>query len=81
MSLVRVRLENGRETNVGTAWAEINDLTVLDEPTHNGDGTPRRETRTKSRRVKPKTSVSAEAARKKNRGGAASAPTAEEATE
>lgn len=40
MSLVRVRI-NGYETNVGAPFAEAKGLTVLDEPTHNLDGTVR----------------------------------------
>lgn len=62
MSLVRVRA-NGREFNVGAAYAEANGLEVLDEPTHRG-GFARPVTRTGGRKVKPKTTVSAEAAKK-----------------
>lgn len=40
MSLVRVSI-NGYETNVGEAFAEAKGLTVLDEPTHNLDGSVR----------------------------------------
>jgi hypothetical protein len=67
------------ETNVSEAWAKVEGLEVLDEPTHRGDGTPLPQTR-RTRRRKPKTSVSKEAAKKKA-GGNTSAPTAEEATE
>lgn len=81
MPLVRVRFENGLEGNLSDVAAEAAGLTVLDEPTHKGDGTLRPQTRRNSRPRKPKTSVSAEAARKKNSGGAKSAPTAEEAPE
>jgi hypothetical protein len=76
--LVRVRLENGMETNVGAEHAANSGLTILDEPTHRGDGTLRPRTRRNGRRNKPKTSVSDEAARKKTRGGQ-STPDAEEA--
>lgn len=78
MSLVRAVHENGLEINISESVAKAAELKVLDEPTTNGDGTPRPQTRTKGRRLKPKTSVSAEAAKKN---GGSSAPTAEEATE
>lgn len=84
MSLVRVRLTNGRETNVGANWAEINGLEVLDEPTHRGDGTPRRATRKAGRPVKPRRDlrpVEVEEHNPENGGADESAPTAEEATE
>lgn len=61
--LVRVRVGD-REFNVGATYAESNDLTVLDEPTHLDDGTPRPETARGGRPVKQKTTV-AEAAGKK----------------
>lgn len=81
MSLVRVRFENGLEGNVSESLAKRAGLTVLDEPTHRGDGTPLPQTRRGGRRRKPKTSVSKEAAKKKtDDGGDESAP-AEEATE
>jgi hypothetical protein len=76
--LVRVRFENGLEGNLSESVAKAAELTILDEPTTNGDGTPRPQTRAKGRRRKPKTSVSAEAAKKKSGGQAA---TAEEAPE
>lgn len=38
--LVRVRV-NGTETNVSAAFAESRDLDVIDEPTHNRDGSVR----------------------------------------
>lgn len=62
--LVRVRLSNGHETNVGRLHAELSGLEVLDEPTHRGDGTTRPATRRDSRPMKPKTSASQEAAKK-----------------
>jgi hypothetical protein len=80
MALVRVRFENGLEGNLSATVADAAGLEVLDEPTTNGDGTFRLQTRRDSRRRKPKTSVSQEA-RKKKAGGDPSAPTAEEATE
>lgn len=61
--LVRVRI-NGFEKNVGRGFAKAKDLEVLDEPTHNGDGTLRGTTRSGGRPVKKKTSVT-EAAEKK----------------
>lgn len=62
--LVRVRL-NGVEKNMGRVLAESSEgVTVLDEPTHNGDGTPRRETRTGGRPAKKKTTVAQAAAKK-----------------
>lgn len=65
--LVRVRLQNGHETNVGRLHAEVCGLEVLDEPTHRGDGTTRPATRRDARPMKPKTSVSQEAEKKKKR--------------
>jgi hypothetical protein len=62
--LVRVRLENGMETNVSPALAEIAGLTPLDEPTHNPDGTTRPDTKG-GRTPKPKASVADKAAEKK----------------
>lgn len=79
MPLVRVRFENGLEGNLSESVATATGLTVLDEPTTNGDGTPRPQTRAKGRRRKPKTSVSNEAAKKKTSGGKAAS--AEEAPE
>lgn len=64
MALVRVRFENGLEGNLNESVAKAAGLEVLDEPTTNGDGTPRPQTRSKGRRQKPKTSVSKEAAKK-----------------
>lgn len=62
--LVRVRL-NGVEKNMGRVLAEASEgVTVLDEPTHNGDGTPRRETRKDGRPAKKKTTVAQAAAKK-----------------
>lgn len=77
--LVRVRLD-GVEKNVGKAFAAKHGLTVLDEPTQNGDGSLRGSTRKNGRRAKPKTTVDQSATAKKK---AASKPasTAEEATE
>lgn len=73
--LVRVRI-NGIEKNVGRGFAEAKGLDVLDEPTHNGDGSLRDTTRSGGRRVKKKTSVAQAAAEKK--AAVASAPTNEE---
>lgn len=64
--LVRVRLDNGVEKNVGRPYAVKHGLTVLDEPTHRGDGKPRRETRNGGRPMKTKTSVAKKAAEKQN---------------
>lgn len=77
--LVRVRLSSGVETNVGRQHAENVGLEILDEPTHRGDGTTRPATRRNGRPMKPKTSVSEEAAKKK-RGAEVVASDAEEAT-
>lgn len=79
MSLVRVRMPNGLETNVGQAWAKAEGLEILDEPAARPDRSPREQTRAKGRKRKPKTSVSAEAAKKKTSGGEAAS--AEEAPE
>ena len=83
MPLVRVRFENGLEGNLAETVAKAAGLKILDEPTHRGDGTLRPQTRRDGRRRKPKTSVSAEAAKKQaaTHGGNESAPIAEEATE
>ena len=62
--LVRVRA-NDVEFNTGRALAEKRDYEVLDEPTHRPDGRPRPTTRRGGRAAKPKTTVSAEAAKKK----------------
>lgn len=77
--LVRVRL-NGVEKTVGRAFAESNGLTVLDEPTHKGDGTLRATTRTGGRQVKKKTSVAEAAAAKKDKAPTPDASTPEEAS-
>lgn len=72
--LVRVRVGD-REFNVGAAYASAKKLEVLkDEATHLDDGTPRPETARGGRPVKPKTSVSAEAAKKKSPAAGESAP-------
>lgn len=62
--LARVRI--GRiEKNMSRSLAERTEgVTVLDEPTHRGDGSLRAESRKDGRRAKPKTTV-AEAAAKK----------------
>lgn len=54
--LVRVR-HNGVEFNTGRANAANKGFTVLDEPTHKPDGSPRRPTRVGGRKVKPKVSL------------------------
>lgn len=63
MAHVRVRIGN-TETNVGKAFAEAKGLDVLDEPTHNPDGSPRAATRKGGRPRKPRTSVAEAAASK-----------------
>lgn len=73
--LVRVRI-GGVEKNVGKAFAAKHDLTVLDEPTTKGDGSPRETTRKNGRRAKPKTTVDDSATAKK--AAVASAPKTEE---
>lgn len=73
--LVRVRLDN-TETNVGAAYAKAHDLTVLDEPTSNPDGTRRGATRKGGRPRKQRTSVSQETA--KNKAAVDSAPSEKE---
>lgn len=78
MPLVRVRFENGLEGNLSESVATAGGLQVLDEPTTNGDGTYRLQTRRDSRRRKPKTSVSAEATKKKTSGKSAPAEEAPE---
>lgn len=81
--LVRVRV-NGYDTNVGRAFAEKHELEVLDEPTHRPDGRPRRLSRADGRPMKRRTTVDAEASRKKasrrKAGKKAEAPVAEEPT-
>lgn len=67
---------NGYAKTVGADLARNAGLTVLDEPTHNGDGTVRATTRVDGRRVKKKTSVAKKAAEKK--AAVTSAPTNEE---
>lgn len=62
--LVRVRLDSGVEKNVGRDFADLHDLTVLDEPVHNDDGTLRGETRNGGRAAKKKTTVAEAAAAK-----------------
>ena len=52
------------EKNVGRGFAKAKGLTVLNEPTHTGDGRPRPATRSGGRPVKKKTSVAKEAAAK-----------------
>ena len=62
-NLVRVRVGDV-EFNVGAAFAEAENLTVLDESAYNADGTPRGETGIGGRPRKYRTSVDAEAAKK-----------------
>ncbi|HKY58306.1 MAG TPA: hypothetical protein VJL80_09735 [Aeromicrobium sp.] len=61
--LVRVRVD-GREFNVGRAYAAAHQLTVLDESAYTRDGQTRPVSREGGRPVKPKVSV-AEAAERK----------------
>lgn len=64
-SLVRARI-NGVEKNLGKAFAESTDgIEILDEPTHNPDGSARGETRADGRPAKPRTTVDRSAAAKK----------------
>lgn len=63
MALVRVR-KNGFEFNVGANYAEANELKVIDSPTHDSSGRPRRPTRTNDRPIKPRTTVEEAAAGK-----------------
>ena len=69
--LTRVELKVGEyviRRNVGAAYAKARGMKALDESTHNPDGSPRREERTSARSGRPakkKTSVRAEAAKKK----------------
>lgn len=62
--LVRVRI-NGFEKAVGREYAEIHELEVLDESAYGDDGTVLPDTRTDGRAIKPKTTVDASAAKKK----------------
>lgn len=63
--LVRVRFK-GVEKNMGRSLAEASEgVTVLDEPTTRGDGTPLPTTREGGRRRKPKTTVAKSATAKK----------------
>lgn len=77
--LVRVR-DNDVEFNTTRALAKKRDYEVLDEPTHRPDGRPRPTTRRDSRPVKPRTTVSAEAAKKNKAAviGSESAPSEKE---
>ena len=68
--LVRVR-ENGWEHNTGRARAEAQGLEVLDEPTRDLGGALRPRTRPNGRPVKEKTTVDAEARKKRERTPAA----------
>ena len=63
MALVRVR-KGDLEFNVGTAFAEVHGLEVLDESAWHG-GRPRPVTRKNGRPRKPKVSVAKKAAEKK----------------
>lgn len=65
-NLVRVA-SKGLEFNVGQAYAEANDLTVLDESAYDHNGQPRPVTAKNGRPRKTKTSV-AEAAEQKAAG-------------
>ena len=62
--LVRVRVGDV-EKNVGRTFAEANELDVIDEPTHNPDGTLRGTTRANGRPRTQKTTVAKEAAARK----------------
>lgn len=62
-NLVRVRVGDV-EFNVGAAFAEAENLTVLDESAYNDDGTPRGETGVGGRPRKYRTTVDEEAAKK-----------------
>lgn len=63
--LVRARLKSGVETNLSPFFANLYGAEVLDEPTVNPDGSPRRDTRAGGRKVKPR--VSATEAAKANK--------------
>lgn len=76
--LVRVRVGDV-EKNMGRSLAEASsDVTVLDEPTRNPDGSLRRETRKNGRPPKKKTTV-AESATAKKAAAVAANDTAKEA--
>ena len=62
--LVRA-LVGGVSKNVSRALAESAGLEVVDEPTHNPDGTVRAATTAQGRKPKPKTTVAKKAAEKK----------------
>lgn len=78
--LVRVRLENGVEKNVGAEFAKMLELEVLDEPTHRPDGSIRPPTRAHGRPVKRRTSVAKAAAAKQEKAPAPATSTPEEAS-
>lgn len=63
MALVRVR-KDGLEFNVGAAYAEAHDLEVIDSPTRDDNGRPRRPTRANDRPRKARKSVDEAAAEK-----------------
>ena len=54
--LVRVR-RDGFKFNVGTAYAAVHELEVLDEPTHDRAGKAIGPTRENDRPIKPRTTV------------------------
>lgn len=61
---VRVRLSNGHEATLSADFVEGTNLTVLDEPATDLRGRPLPATRKGGRRMKPKTTVEKEAAKK-----------------
>jgi hypothetical protein len=63
--LVRARFGGGVEKNTSRAYAEATEgVEILDEPTHNPDGSPRGTTSVNSRPRKPRTTVKKAAAKK-----------------
>jgi hypothetical protein len=61
---VRVRLPNDREATLPAAFVDGSTLEVLDAPATNRRGVPLPATRRNGRPVKPRTTVSKEAAKK-----------------
>jgi hypothetical protein len=64
---VRARLKDGRETNLSPFFAKRLGAEVLDEPTHNPDGSVRVDTAKGGRPLKPRTSVDEASTAKKAR--------------
>lgn len=65
MSEIVRAVHKGRQSNMSRFFAERLDAKVVDEPTHNADGSPRGITTAAGRPVKKKTTVDEASAAKK----------------